>query len=114
MRHHRLESMTRGWFVGDFDPSALRTDGFEVAVMHYAAGDTEAEHVHRQADEITVVVSGRVVMLGREWEAGDIITVEKYEATSFRALSDAITVVVKTPSIPGDKYLTEALVVDGA
>lgn len=108
MRHDRLDAMTRGWFVGDFTPSVLRTSDFEVAVMRYAQGAAEAEHVHRLADEITVVVSGRVRMCGQEWSDGDIITVEKGESTSFLALTDTVTVVVKRPSVIGDKYILES------
>ena len=36
---------------------------------------------------------------------GDIIMIEPGEATDFEALSDVTTVVVKTPSVAGDKYL---------
>jgi len=41
--------------------------------------------------------------MGRTWEAGDIIVVEPGEATSFTAITDATNVVVKVPSVVGDK-----------
>ncbi|GIG29916.1 cupin domain-containing protein [Cellulomonas marina] len=107
MKQHHLDDMVRGWFVGDFEPTALRTGEFEVAVQRYAAGDVEPVHRHDLADEITVVVSGEVEMCGRRWSAGDIVTVEKGEATGFRALTDAVTVAVKRPSVIGDKHLVE-------
>ena len=106
MRHDRLETMTGGWFVGDFAPSVLRASDFEVAVKSYSKGQSEAAHLHRVATEITVVVTGRVRMAGREWSAGDIVTLEPNEETDFLALTDALTVVVKTPSLTGDKYPT--------
>jgi quercetin dioxygenase-like cupin family protein len=105
MKHARLEDMVKGWFVGDFDPSVSRSKDVEVGVKQYRAGDHEEEHHHRVAVEITLVVSGRVEMMGRTWEAGDIIVVEPGEATSFTALTDATNVVVKLPSVLGDKYL---------
>lgn len=105
MRHDRLDRMFKGWFVGDFEPVALRTSACEVAVKHYAAGDHEAAHLHKVGTEITAVVSGRVRMLGREWSAGDILTIEPGEPTDFTALTDVVTVVVKTPSVPDDKYV---------
>ncbi len=52
-----------------------------------------------------MIVSGEVRMLGRTWKAGDIITIEPGEATAFEALTDTVTVVVKLPSVAGDKYL---------
>src|SRR4051812_48138596 len=104
MRHHRLDDMVKGWFVGHFTPAALTTSAFEVGVKAYRGGDSEDPHYHRVATELTVVVSGRVRMFDREWGPGDIVTVEPGEATGFEALTDAVTVVVKTPSVQADKY----------
>lgn len=105
MRHDRLELMTRGWFVGDFAPAALRSTACEVAIKFYQAGDHEAAHVHRVATEITAIISGRVRMSGQEWRDGDILTIEPGEATDFLALTDVVTVVVKTPSALDDKFM---------
>lgn len=104
MRRARLDEMVRGWFVGDFEPSALRTGVAEVGFRHYKAGDREAAHHHRVATEVTVIVSGRVRMNDLTYEAGDIVVIEPSEATDFEALSDAATVVVKVPGALDDKY----------
>jgi quercetin dioxygenase-like cupin family protein len=104
MRHARLEDMVRGWFVGDFEPTALRSQDCEVAVRRYRAGDREDRHHHRIATEVTVIISGEVRMMGRQWKAGDIIVVDPNEATDFEALTDTVNVVVKLPSVMGDKY----------
>jgi len=101
----RLEDMFKGWFVGDFDPTLVRTQACEVAVKKYQAGDAEALHHHKVATEVTLVLSGRVRMCGREWGEGDIIVLEPGEATDFVALTDAVNVVVKTPGAKNDKYL---------
>jgi hypothetical protein len=104
VRHARLDDMKGGWFVGSFSPTVYDTTAAEVAVKHYHAGDYEAAHYHRIATEITVVVSGRVEMAGRSWQTGDIIVLEPGEATDFRAVADATTVVVKLPGVTNDKY----------
>jgi mannose-6-phosphate isomerase-like protein (cupin superfamily) len=96
--------MIKGWFVGDFEPSVLRSKDFEVAVKYYGKGESEEAHFHKIATEITVVVSGRVRMVNQEWAAGSIITLEPGLATDFLAIEDAVTVVVKSPSVLGDKY----------
>ncbi len=96
--------MVKGWFVGDFAPVAFRTPGVEVGVKAYQAGDREVAHLHKVATELTLIVSGRAVMCGREWGPGDIVTVEPGEVTAFEALTDVTTVVVKLPSVSGDKY----------
>ena len=104
MRMSRLNDMTKGWFVGDFSPVALKSDAAEVAVKTYAAGTVEARHLHRVATEVTLIVSGRARMNDTVLEAGDIAVIEPGEATDFEALTDVTTVVVKTPSVMGDKF----------
>jgi quercetin dioxygenase-like cupin family protein len=104
MRQARLDAMWRGWFVGDFSPGVLKTAAAEVAVKRYAAGEREGRHYHAVATEVTCVVSGRVRMSGVELGPGDIVALDPGEATEFEALTDAVTVVVKTPSVAGDKY----------
>ena len=46
-------------------------------------------------------------MMGQRWSAGDIVVVEPGEATDFLAVTDAVNVVVKLPSVAGDKYAGE-------
>ena len=101
---YKLAEMTRGWFVGAFTPAAMHLDAAEFAIQHFAAGEIEAEHHHRLGTEVTVIVSGRARMCGRELAAGDIVVLAPGTATAFEAIEDTITAVVKTPSSPGDKY----------
>lgn len=96
--------MVGGWFVGGFAPSALPTTQCEVAVKSYKAGDYEKKHYHKVATEVTLVLEGRVRMMGKEWGAGDIIVLAPGEATDFEALTDARNVVVKVPGALNDKY----------
>ncbi len=104
MIHRRLNDMIGGWMVGDFEPTCLRTAGCEVACKFYAAGEAEEAHVHRIATELTLIASGRVTVNGRTFVAGDIIILEPGEPADFAALEPAMTVVVKMPSVRGDKY----------
>lgn len=104
METYRLDKMVNGWFVGNFSPAALRTDAAEVAVKHYKAGEREETHLHKVASEITLVLEGIVEMCGQRLSEGDIIKLAPGEATDFLAVTDAITVVVKLPSVIGDKY----------
>lgn len=99
-----LNDMVGGWIVGNFEPSCLKTTACEVACKHYEAGASEAAHVHRIATELTLIAAGRVSMNGRTFSAGDIILLEPGEPTDFHALEKTTTVVVKMPSVMGDKY----------
>jgi quercetin dioxygenase-like cupin family protein len=101
---HKLRDMYRGWFVGDFEPVALKTEAFEVAVKHYRAGEREERHYHKVATELTVVVSGEVLIGGTRFEAGDIVVTRPGEAQTFEAITDTALTIVKVPSVKGDKY----------
>ena len=105
MQKFNLENMIRGWFVGDFDPSVLKTDKAEVGVKSYKQGDYEDRHYHKIATEITVIISGKVKMNGNIYNAGDIVVIEPFEDTDFEALEDTQNVVVKIPAAKDDKYL---------
>ena len=105
MKVANLESMKRGWFVGNFDPSLYKTNDCEVAVKSYQAGDYEEKHYHKVATEITVIVKGTVRMFDREFAEGDIVVVEPGDATDFTAITDAMNVVVKMPGANDDKYI---------
>ena len=107
MKKHKIKNFTKGWFIGDFEPSLLQTKHFEVGVKYYKAGDTEDCHMHKTATEYTVIVKGKIMMFNKVFKKGDIIEVEPNEYTDFVALKDTITLVVKTPSVKGDKYLVE-------
>jgi hypothetical protein len=107
MRYFNLKEMTRGWFVGDFQPTAFSTSAAEVAVKTYKAGQSESLHFHRIATEITLIQSGVVEMNGSRYETGAIVVVEPYESSNFLAISDVVTIVVKVPSARDDKYEDE-------
>lgn len=108
MEVFKLDSLKGGWFAGDFDPTLFPSRDFEVAVKRYRKGDYEKSHYHKIAVEFTVIVSGEVTMNGQLRTAGDIIRIAPGEATDFLVLSEeAVTTVLKVPSVPNDKYLTE-------
>lgn len=108
MDTYHLDSMVKGWFIGDFTPSLYQTKDFEVAIKHYSEGDCEGRHVHKIATEYTAVVSGRIRMNGKEYESGDIVVIHPGESTDFHSLEDdTVNVVVKVPSVNGDKYLLD-------
>ena len=107
MRVDYLDDMTKGWFVGNFEPSLYKTNDCEVAVKSYKKGDREGKHFHKIATEITVIIKGKVRMFDTEYSEGDIIVVEPGDTTAFEALEDAINVVVKIPGVNNDKYEVE-------
>ena len=86
MKTAKLNEMTKGWFIGNFEPSLFKTNDVEVAVKTYKKGDYEAKHYHKIATEYTCIISGKVKMNGKEYTAGDIIVMHPNDATDFEAL----------------------------
>ena len=106
MKVSKLDSMIKGWFVGNFEPSLYKTKDVEIAVKFYKKGDYEQKHYHKIATEITVITSGSVMMNGIVYKKGDIVIMEPGEATDFKCLEENTqNVVVKIPGANNDKYL---------
>jgi len=109
LERHPLEGYTKGWFVGNFNPTLIASDDVEVAIKYYKAGEHESSHHHKVATELTAVVSGRVRMSGEEIGPGEIVRIAPGQSTDFTALTDAVTVVVKMPCVAQDKYIDDPI-----
>ena len=100
-----LNDFTRGWVVGNFEPSLIKTENIEVAIQSYEAGDKEAAHYHKEAIEYNVVLDGTVSFNGYLYGQDEICIIEKNDVTEFKAVTDARVLVIKSASVKGDKYL---------
>ncbi|MBV6819534.1 cupin domain-containing protein [Rahnella sp. PD12R] len=105
MKSFKASEMIGGWFVGAFNPAVLNTSACEVAVKNYSKGQYESKHFHKIATEVTYIISGEVMMCGKQWGPGDIIVLTPGDITDFEALTDTVNVVVKLPGALGDKYI---------
>jgi len=104
MEIKRIEDMVGGWFVGNFEPSAFKTQQFEVGYKLHKQGETWPIHYHRIATEITYLLRGRMTIGGKELTTGDVFTAFPNEVADPVFLEDCEVLVIKTPSVPGDKY----------
>ena len=107
MKKFRFEDMKRGWFIGDFEPSAVKTKNFEVGVGHHKKGEIWDKHYHKLAIEITLILEGKVQMNDEIFVAGDIFVIDKNEVVSPIFLEETKHVVVKTIPDKNDKYIVE-------
>jgi quercetin dioxygenase-like cupin family protein len=105
MEKFKLSEFTRGWLIGNFHPSIIKTDQFEFALQKYQAGDVTRKHYHRLAKEITAVVCGKFVMNGQTLAEGDMAVLEPGEPAEFKCLETGTAAVIKMPSVLNDKYL---------
>lgn len=104
MRVTNIEKMKRGWMIGDFEPSILRTKDFEVGILIHKKGEFWASHFHREAEEYNLLLDGKMEINGVLIEPGTIFILEKNEIAKPEFLEDCRVLVIKVPSRPGDKY----------
>lgn len=104
MKTAKLSDMWRGWFIGNFEPSVLKTDQFEVALLSHKKGEFWPKHYHAVATEYNLLISGKMTICGAEMNSGDIFILEPYEIAEPIFHEDCLIVCVKTPSLPKDKY----------
>ena len=97
-----IKNFTKGWFIGNFEPSLLKTADFEVSIQHHKKGDTPEKHYQKIATEYNVVVSGSLISNGEMIGPGDIFIFEPMEITDVVFLEDSEIVCVKTPSLGFD------------
>lgn len=104
MEVKRIEDMVGGWFVGDFEPSVFKTKDFEVGYKIHKQGEEWPVHYHKVAKEITYLVKGKMIIGDKLLTSGDVFTIFPYEIANPYFLEDCEVIVIKTPSVPGDKY----------
>lgn len=104
MKIDKFSKMRAGWFVGDFEPSVWRTAAFEVGYKFNYKDEQVDAHIHRVSTEISFLLRGKVKIQGQIMSAGDIITLEPGELGDPEFLEDCEFLVVKVPSVIGDKY----------
>lgn len=104
MKIRKIDEMFRGWFIGNFEPSMIKTKDFEVALLSHHKDEKWPKHFHKEADEVNVLISGKMSVNGIELIPGDILHIEKNEVAEPIFYEDCKLICVKFPSVPGDKY----------
>jgi len=105
MKKFRLEDMKSGWFAGNFLPTAFKTKDFEACYRIHLKGEVWDKHTHKIGTEINLLVKGKMKMCGHVLNSGDIFVVFPWELSDPVFFEDCEIVCIKTPSVPGDKYV---------
>lgn len=106
MKISKLKDYKNGWFLGNFDPSTIMTSQFEVGTCIHKKGDKWPVHYHKIMTEITLIIKGKMIIQDIILQTGDVFVIEPYEIADPLFLEDTQVVVIKTPSVPGDKYIS--------
>ena len=82
----KISRFTRGWFIGDFEPSLLKTKEFEVALISHEKDEYIPKHYHAIAIEYNVLLSGKMLINNRTIKPGEIFVFEKNEPVDAKVL----------------------------
>lgn len=98
----------RNWIIGNFEPSLLKTEDFEIAVFNIKKGEKSDRHYHSKSVELNIIISGECLVncsgIKHKLKAGDIFCFPPKVKSDVHYTSDTVLIVIKTPSIPGDKH----------
>lgn len=107
MKILKFKDMINGWFIGNFEPSAYKTEDFEVCYKHHIKNEKWDTHYHKKAIEINLLIKGKMKINGIIIEEGSIFVIEPYYISAPEFLEDCEIIIVKTISDKNDKYLIE-------
>ena len=104
VKKNKLEHMTRGWLVGNFTPSILKTNAFEVGYLKHHKGQEWPAHLHKEADEYNILIKGKLSINNEIIDEGEIFIIPKGMLSSAKFLEDCEIVCIKVPSNTNDKF----------
>jgi hypothetical protein len=104
MIKHNLSEFWRGWFIGNFEPSILKTDQFEVGMLTHIKGEKWPKHYHAQHTEYNLLVKGKMAICNEVINEGEIFVLNPNEVADPEFLEDCLVLCIKQPSVPGDKH----------
>ena len=105
MKKYNLSDFWRGWFIGNFEPSLLKTEQFEVGYLHHPKGEIWPDHYHKLGTEYNLLVKGKMKLNGIEICEGELFVIEPYEVAAPDFLEDCYIVCIKSPGPAKDKYI---------
>lgn len=105
MKVLKISDMSKGWFIGNFEPTAFKTELFEASYKFHPSGEKWDKHFHKVATEINLLVSGHMKICDKEINTGDIFIIEPNEIADPIFYEDCYIVCIKTPSVIGDKFI---------
>ena len=68
----KLSDTTRGWVIGDFEPSLLKTKDFEVGILTHLKGEQWNAHYHKEGTEYNILIKGSMNVCDTELITGDV------------------------------------------
>lgn len=103
-RQYDLNQYVRGWFIGNFEPSLIKTAQLEIGLLTHNKNEKWDFHYHTEADEVNFLLEGRMLLNEQVIEKGMQFIIYKNQIACPVFLEDCKVLCIKTPSVPTDKY----------
>jgi len=105
----KIDEMIKGWFVGNFEPTAYKTDAVEVSYKKHKKDEQYEMHYQTKVTEVNLLISGEMIMHDQKLVAGDIFILNPFEISDQQFLQDCEVICVKLPGIVNDKIIVEKI-----
>jgi mannose-6-phosphate isomerase-like protein (cupin superfamily) len=96
---------TRGWLIGNFEPSILKISDFELGILSHKKNEKWPFHYHKYCREINILLKGRMIINNISINTGDVFIFDNNVISCPLFLDDCIVICIKIPSIPNDKEI---------
>jgi mannose-6-phosphate isomerase-like protein (cupin superfamily) len=104
-----IDNTIKGWFVGNFENAAFKTDAFEAGYKVHKKGEIYEKHYHTKTTEINFIIRGKMKMQDKELNSGDVFIVEPYEISDPIFFEDTEVICIRYPGIVNDKISVEVI-----
>lgn len=105
MKVFRQKKWLKGWIIGSFRPTMYDTKEFEVCYRVHPAREIIDRHYHKIATEYNYLIKGKMKILGKTIYGGDSFIINPFEIADPIFIETCEIIVVKVPSVKGDKYI---------
>lgn len=105
MKIEKISDYHNGWLVGQFDPSIIKTESFEVGYKKHKKGEIYDKHYHKIGTEINLLTKGKMKIQNKILNEGDIFIISPYEISDPVFLEDCEVLIIRDSSNPKDKYI---------
>jgi len=103
MKIYKHSDMINGWFIGNFSPSVIKTDNFEVCLKDINPNIKDCSHYHLKGNEVTLIVSGILKINNKTLKEGDIFLIEPNEKVFPVCLKKGKIIAIRDCSIKNNK-----------
>ena len=104
MKQYKLSEFKEGWIIGNFEPSILKTNGFEVAILSHYKNQKWPKHFHKEITEYNVLLEGKMTINNNLINVKDIFVLEPNEIADPKFIEDCKILCIKVPSVIGDRF----------